>query len=72
MTGKVIITVQSETFSTEELEQALQREIGVIQEHGFNNLNEATFNIIPRHRNNGAKEFKQSMDEILKDWDIGQ
>ncbi len=71
MTGKVIITVQSETLSTEELEHALQAEIGHIQEYGFSNLNEATFDIIARHqRSDGVEEFGAALEEILKDWDI--
>ncbi len=45
--GKITITVESSTLTTQQLEDALHAEIGVLQEFGFSNLNEADFNIIP-------------------------
>ncbi len=47
MPGKITITVESETLSTQQLEDALHAEIGVLQEYGFSNLNEAEFHVVP-------------------------
>ena len=47
MSGKITITVESETLTTQQLEDALHAEIAHLQEFGFSNLNEAEFHVVP-------------------------